>query len=283
MTSFASSWRAMASTSRRAFSGSASSSVRTRYFPERTSETDAKPRAWRPLRMVRPAGSLTTGFRVMKTSALTMHPRERWLGGQPAQRLQVPLGRPGNDLVRKRWSRRLLVPAKTLEIVADVLLVEGGLRTARPVLLDVPEAGGVGGHHLVDEDDLAVEAAELELGVGEDDAGLERTLVTKAVELEAEPLERCRQLASRTIGQLGPGDVLIVAGGRLGGRCEDRLRQSIALVQASRQALAGDGAASLVILPPGARDVATHDALEHDRLGRHHPHAPLGEVWELAP
>src|SRR5579864_7900494 len=166
MTSFASSWRAMASTSRRAFSGSDSSSVRTRYLPDRTSETDPKPRAWRPLRMVRPAGSLTTGFRVMKTSALTMHPCQRWLGRQPAQRLQVSLGRSRNDLLGKRWSGRLLVPAETLEIVADVLLIEGSLRTARPILLDVPEAGGVRGHHLIDQDDLAVEVAELELGVG---------------------------------------------------------------------------------------------------------------------
>src|SRR5438876_383303 len=75
MTALASSWWAMSSTRARARSSSVSSTVITRYLPARTSFTDLKPRACRPPRIVSPAGSLTTGFRVTKTSARYMTPQ----------------------------------------------------------------------------------------------------------------------------------------------------------------------------------------------------------------
>ena len=67
-----------------------------------------------------------------------------------------------------------MIPAGCVEPVAHVLLVERRLRAARLVLVDRPEAAGVRGQDLVDQDDLALDDAELELRVGDDDAALER-------------------------------------------------------------------------------------------------------------
>src|SRR3954466_11371869 len=63
------------------------------------------------------------------------------------------------------------VPGLGFEVVADELFVEGGLVVAGFVVVGGPEAAGVGGEDFVDQDQAAVgELAELELGVGDDDA-----------------------------------------------------------------------------------------------------------------
>jgi hypothetical protein len=57
--------------------------------------------------------------------------------------------------------------------VSGAYLVIGGLALANLVLVGGPEARAVGGENLVDEHDLAgLVEAELELGVGDDDAAL---------------------------------------------------------------------------------------------------------------
>ena len=73
-----------------------------------------------------------------------------------------------------------------------------------------------------------------------------------------------------------------MAGGRLGGRRKDRLRQSVALSQPLGQPLTGDRPAPLVVLPTRPRNIAAYHALEQDGLGHHHPHAALLEVRLLA-
>ena len=50
----------------------------------------------------------------------------------------------------------LLVPVDGFEVVADVLLVEGGLRAAGVVGCGGPVARGVRGEDFVGEDDFAV-------------------------------------------------------------------------------------------------------------------------------
>src|SRR5438270_11693825 len=124
MTALASSCRDISSSRVRASSASAASSVSTRYLPARTSVTESKPRACNPSLMVRPAGSLTTGLRVTKTSALNTGGHRLAPARQPPQRLEVPLAGAGDNLGRQRRRRRLLVPAELLEVVAQVLLVE---------------------------------------------------------------------------------------------------------------------------------------------------------------
>ena len=56
------------------------------------------------------------------------------------------------------------------EPVADELLVERRLAAARLVLVGRPEPRAVGRQHFVDQNQLAVDLAELELRVGDDDA-----------------------------------------------------------------------------------------------------------------
>src|SRR3989440_7335802 len=110
ITALARSCCAISSTRARARSSSGSSSVIARYLPARTSFTESNPRACRPPRMVRPAGSLTTGFSVTKTSARYMTPqtlashsaRLAWSGGlEPPECLQVTSARSLNDLIRQ--------------------------------------------------------------------------------------------------------------------------------------------------------------------------------------
>ena len=74
---------------------------------------------------------------------------------------------------RRRGLLALAVPAggRRGQPVADELLVVGRLGAARLPLVGGPEAGGVRGQHLVGEDQASSPVeAELELGVGQDDA-----------------------------------------------------------------------------------------------------------------
>ena len=100
----------------------------------------------------------------------------------------------------------------------------------------------------------------------------------EAIERQAQLLESLRQLATSAIGKLGSRDVFIMAAGRFRGGGEDRLREPIAFVQASRKAIAGDRPRPLVILPPGSGDIAPHDALEHDGLRGTNSHAAERQV-----
>src|SRR5256885_16922320 len=74
---------------------------------------------------------------------------------QQPVRLTVPGARLGDDVGGEAGRGRLLVPVEGLQVVAHELLVEARLGTARFVLAEGPETGGVGGQHLIDQDRLA--------------------------------------------------------------------------------------------------------------------------------
>ena len=71
---------------------------------------------------------------------------------------------------------RRLVPVECFEIIAHELLVKTGLWPARLVMIRRPEPGRVRSQRLVDQDGLAVENAELELRVGDDNTQARGTL-----------------------------------------------------------------------------------------------------------
>src|SRR5882672_4496805 len=92
---------------------------------------------------------------------------------------------PGNHVGWKPRCGRCLVPVERLQVVANVLLVERRWARARAVLVDRPEAGRVGRKSLVDQDELSARVgAELELGVGDDDAALAGEVGGLAVQVD---------------------------------------------------------------------------------------------------
>jgi hypothetical protein len=174
-----------------------------------------------------------------------------------------------------------VVPPRLVEPVPHVLLVEAGLRPPGLVLVGRPKARGVGRQDLIAEHDLGPGAgAELELGVREDDAALQGVRRRVLVELDRDPLE---------LGEQGPRaddlcravevDVLVVVADlRLGGRCEDRRRQLLGLLQAGGQLDPADRLIDLVLLPAGAGQVATDDALDRVHLEPLDPDPAAGDL-----
>src|ERR1035437_4816556 len=154
--------------------------------------------------------------------------------GEAAIRFDVLLARLFDDVRRQRRDGGLFVPADPLEVVAHELLVEAGLRAARLVAVDGPEAGRVGRQRLVDQDHAllgrlraAGAQPEFEFRVGDDDAA--RFGVGRAFGVQPE-----RQVADaieeRPADHLhGPrfADVDVVPALLLGGRREDRVGKAI--------------------------------------------------------
>ena len=161
------------------------------------------------------------------------------------------------------------------------------------VALQRPEAGGIGGQHLVAEDDIAVLVqTELELGIGDDDAAGEGVLGALLIQgdgvvaqLGGVLLAVAGELLFQHIDALLVGDILVViADLGLGGGGVDRLRQLLGLLQALGQLDAADLAGLLVAGPAASGDVAADDALDgqHGQLAAHHAAAlVLGLLEEL--
>src|SRR5207253_11444204 len=86
--------------------------------------------------------------------------------------LAVPGARLGDDVGGEGGCGRLLVPVKGRQVVAHELLVEARLGTARCVLAEGPETGGVRCEDLIDQHGLAGCGvySKLQFRVGDDDA-----------------------------------------------------------------------------------------------------------------
>src|ERR1700733_11091992 len=161
--------------------------------------------------------------------------------GEEEVSIQVLTLRFCHDVVGQRGRGRLLVPLNLLEIVADELLVEGGLRSAGLVLVGRPVAGGVGGEDLVGEDDAPRSDAELKLGVGQDDATLGRVGSGAVVDVEAEALELGGGGLADARDHFVEGDVLVVLAAEALPRWrEERLGQPGGFLPGPRQRDAAD-------------------------------------------
>ena len=138
---------------------------------------------------------------------------------------------PGHDVLGERRPGRRLVPGLGLQPVADELLVEGGLRPPRLVAVGGPVAGGVGGQHLVDEQQLSGihGVAEFEFGVGQEEVlggGVPGAVV---VELQGQVPEGNGEIRTDRFFDRPEVDVLVVPGLGLGGGSEDGLGQAARL------------------------------------------------------
>ena len=107
------------------------------------------------------------------------------MAGNALVRFPVFVSRAGDDVRRQRRSRRLLVPADPLEIVAHVLLVERRLRLAGSVLIGRPETRRIGRERFVDPDELPAQQAEFKFRIGDDDASLGGVLGRALVQRQA--------------------------------------------------------------------------------------------------
>ena len=102
--------------------------------------------------------------------AWALHERDSDLGGQQPQRFAIVIAGARENVGRQMRRGRLLVPVQRFQIVAYELLVETRRTDAGLIRCHRPEAGGVGGERLVDQQEIArLVDAEFELRVGDDD------------------------------------------------------------------------------------------------------------------
>ena len=233
--------------------------------------TPSKPSAGSAPSTVWPTGSRIPSFGLISTRALkrALQPGREGLAGDALVGLDVERAGALDHVVRELRRGRRLVPAGGARPVAHVLLVEARLPAARLVAVGRPEARRVGRQDLVAEHDRAVgAAAELELGVGEDDPALARVLGAAPVDRDRQPAQLLQQLAvADDLGGAVEVDVLVVVAHLgLGRGREDRLRQLLGLAQPGRQLDPADRAGGLVVLPARAGDVAAHHALHRHHL-----------------
>src|SRR6266436_75265 len=154
----------------------------------------------------------------------------------------------------QRWCWRVAVPAAGtalgVEIVAQGLLVETRLRLAGLVGVHVPKPGAVRRHHLVDQDDPPVRiAAELELGIGDDDSLVARKRLAERIDGARHALQRVGGLIADDLAHPRDGDVLVVPGLGLGRGTEDRRFEFGAFDQTGCKLLARQRSLLCVFLP----------------------------------
>src|ERR1700722_19168532 len=183
--------------------------------------------------------------------------------------------------------RRIAVPAAgaalDVEIIAQRLLVETRLRLAGRVDIRRPEPRTVGGHHLVDQDDMAVlVAAEFEFGVGDDDALVAAEFFTERIDGPRHAFQRVGDLIAEDLAHPRNRDVLVVTGFGLGRRAEDRGLEFRAFDKAGREFLAGERAVGGVFLPRRARQIAADHAFDRKYRGAPAQHRASGKRSAMA-
>mgnify|MGYP000398700044 CR=1 FL=1 len=83
-----------------------------------------------------------------------------------------------------------LVPVERFEIIAHELLVKADRTAADTVLIRRPETARIGREHLIDQNHLPVDFAELEFGIGDNDPPFFRIIARRGVDLEREITRR---------------------------------------------------------------------------------------------
>src|SRR6202161_805244 len=159
----------------------------------------------RTARMVQSSGVSVCMARSYRNSA-----KIELMAGEEAVSIQVLALRFCHDVVGQRGRGGLFVPLNLLEVVADKLFIEGGLRAAGSVLVGRPVTGGVGGKDLVGEHDAVRGDPEFKLGVGQDDAALGRIGGGAIVDVQAEALQFGGGGLADARDHLVEGDVLVV-------------------------------------------------------------------------
>src|SRR5215469_18687463 len=146
---------------------------------------------------------------------------------QAAQGFLILRARLRDDLRRQLRPGRLLVPVEGFEIIAHELLVEARRAGAGAVGVGGPEPRGVGRERLIDQRQrAALIDAELELGVGNDDAAARGVRRRKLIERDGGVADTGRERRADELLHLRERDVLVVfTGARLRCGSEEGRRQ----------------------------------------------------------
>src|SRR5262249_22723306 len=162
----------------------------------------------------------------------------RWLAAIARSELQLASGDPAigvkiafagglNHAWRQRRRRGLAVPAPgsplCVEIIAQRLLIKARLRPARAVGIRRPEAGAIGSHHLMNQNDAPFGAKpKFEFRVANNDASLARELLADRVNRSCHALQRARHVVADDPAHPRDSDVFVMAGLSLGRGTENR-------------------------------------------------------------
>jgi len=198
------------------------------------------------------------------------------------------LGTRGSDNVgRKLRARRGFWPANSLEVITHKLFVERRLGAAGIVLSGGPEAGGVWSERFINPDqgvdcfrrvEGAVEKAELELGVGEENAAGRGVRRGAAVEFDADGADAFGERIADEGGGPVKGNIFVVPASGLGGRSEDGRGQAIGFAQARRESNAADFSSGFIVFPAGAGNIAADNTFDGKRLRLAHNHGAVREI-----
>src|SRR5262245_6559074 len=111
------------------------------------------------------------------------------VSGEQAKCFEILLASYNYNIIGKRGGGWTLVPIECLKIIAHELFVERGLRSSRRVRVPRPESGRIGRQGFINQKQLSISQAELELGVANDDATRLGVLRGLAVDLQADLFE----------------------------------------------------------------------------------------------
>src|SRR5215470_14477263 len=106
------------------------------------------------------------------------------------------------NIIRQRWRRWLFVPPDRFQIVANKLLVERFLRTARLILISRPEARRIRSQDLVGKNQALVCVSKFKFSVGNDNAAAGCIICCRSVNFQAQIAKRFREFRARTLAHL---------------------------------------------------------------------------------
>src|SRR6202011_3015691 len=163
-----------------------------------------------------------------------------------------------DDLPRqlRRWRR--LVPIERLEIIAHELLVEARWALTDDKLVFRPEARGIWSEDFIDQEQLIVDLAEFEFGIGHNDAALRRMVAAARIDFETEIFDAVRDFIAENSAAFLHVDVFVVADVVFCGRREDGLGQWRRKLQTGEQFYAAHTLRLLVLFPTGPSKITAH-------------------------